>query len=115
LLKECRRVLKKDGILRLATPDADNLMERFRQGTLSFFDEVNDGCAAAKSGIEKFFSIACSGHSSMYNAATLVKALQEAGFSKAQAMPFRESLNPQILRETYDMHPTLSTYVDAIA
>lgn len=115
LFKECRRVLKKGGIMRVATPDADRLIETYKGvNGLSCFDEVNDGCANAKSGIEKLYSILCQGHSAIYNASAVRDALLEAGFSNAQKMGFRESLSPQILRETYDMHPTLSTYVDAI-
>jgi hypothetical protein len=41
--------------------------------------------------------------------------LKDAEFSDAKKMAFRESLSPKMLKETLDLYPTLSAFVDAVA
>lgn len=114
-LKECRRVMKKDAVIRIITPNAGELMEGLKHGILDAFDEINDGCANAKSQMERFHALACSNHASMYDSTTLINMLSAAGFSHVEHSEFRKSISQQILKETLDMFPQLSLFADAIA
>jgi predicted SAM-dependent methyltransferase len=113
-LKECARVLRPgSGLLRLLLPDAAGLMEQYRKGTLSEYDELNDGCASSSAQVAKLWSLLFSGHNSMYDWETLRDTLSWAGFSTAEKTEFRKSRSPQMLKETQDMYPTLSLFVEA--
>jgi predicted SAM-dependent methyltransferase len=113
LFKDLRRIMKTGSVLRLIVPDAKGLMLEYLNGSLGKFDSINEACAAAKSQAEKLHSLLAFGHSSLYDAETVVKILVETGF-KAQQMSFRRSLSPQILKETLDLLPDISFFVDAV-
>lgn len=104
-LRECRRVLKSTGALRLAVPDAETLAEfyvasktkplyyepgghnrdpvldRIEAGEkIGQFDEINDGCAGAPTAAGKLWELLFQGHASCYDAETLLHQLEAAGF-----------------------------------
>jgi hypothetical protein len=119
-LRECRRVIKKDGAVRLIVPNARWLNNMYSSGLgeLSEFDEINDGCAQSPTAAAKLWSLLHAGHQAAYDAETLIGMLKEAGFEGRQA-EFRKAAfdHPgchQILRETLDCLPSLSLYVDAV-
>lgn len=112
LLKECRRVLRPDdGILRVAVPDAQRLMQEYVEDDLSQYDHINYGCAAAPSQAMKFWELLHSGHSACYDETTLVAALRSAGFVVPR-LGFRNTVG-QMAKETLDMFHCLSLYADA--
>jgi hypothetical protein len=135
-LRECRRVLKPTaGYLRIAVPDAGmlmcmyagrqlNLHKNYEPGeceNLDQFDEINDGSAASPTAAGKLWALLHEGHSACYDAETLEKALAEAGFVPYTSQfrtptifPGRPELGKQIVRETIDMFPCLSLYVNAV-
>ena len=68
--------------------------------------------AAAGTDAGKLWSLIFNGHESSYDWETLSKALRDAGFSKVERRSFRKG-HPQILKETIDMQPELSLFVEA--
>ena len=122
-LRECRRVLKLDGFIRVLVPDAELLMNCYqyskgeRMGNahdfhdLSSFDCINYGCAESKTAAGKIWSLLHEGHASCYDAETLLGVMDEAGFV-ASVKGFRESDCSQMLRDTVDMLPGLSLVVE---
>lgn len=113
-LRECRRVMKEGAAMRIVVPDAGRLIECYRDGKMSQFDEIGEECANTPMEAAKLWSLLFAGHSAMYDTASLVLALNDAGFSRVQPMAFRKSLAPQILRETFDPYPGLSLFVEAL-
>lgn len=117
ILRDCRRVIKADGAMRIMVPDAKLLNDMYAKGTdLSRFNELNDGCEVAPTQAAKLWAMLHDGHSATYDAETMIHFLKEAGF-EGKAVGFREgsnSLTQQIVRETIDMFPAHSLYVDAI-
>ncbi len=126
LLAECRRVLDPaTGLIRVAVPDAQLLMTCYGsdtesigewggsgfRGSLSDFDEVNDGCAAEDTPLMKLDALLNEGHKSTYDEQTLCLALTRAGF-KAHPQGFRKSLSAQMLREATDTFACLSLYAE---
>jgi predicted SAM-dependent methyltransferase len=124
-LRECRRMLKPDGAMRIVCPDAwmlshlyidpeysDNFNWHTKDGGLNDYDEINDGAANSPTTLGKLWALLFAGHQAAYDGETLMDALSRAGFEpKLQA--FRQG-HKQILAETLDMLPSLSIYVDAI-
>lgn len=113
-LKECRRVLKPDGVMRVIVPDAAMLMDAYQNNNLDIYDELNPNCAAASTSIMKLHCLMNDNHLSTYDDVTLGTITAEAGLLISPAS-FRTTLLPaglQILRETIDMLPCLSLYAD---
>ncbi len=120
LLKECRRVIRPDGIMRIAVPDAWLLMNYYlgnQEIGIEYFDHVNDGCAQARAKASKLWALLHAGHESQYDGGILEQVLDAASWG-SQSAEFRSTkgkgLGEQILRETLDMQPELSLYMDAI-
>lgn len=133
-LLECRRVLKPaTGAMRILVPDAARLIAAYSRkevndangikGILDLgeFDHINDGCANAPTDASKLWSLLHEGHQACYDAETLERMLQSCEFVPFVASfrcPGFESTeyNPfwQIIKETVDMHPSLSLIMDAV-
>lgn len=113
-LKECYRTLRPGGPLRLILPDAAKLTRMYVDGTLGVYDELNEGSAKCSQQAGKLWNLLFSGHSAMYDTPTVLEALKKAGFTNATPRKFRESGSPQMLRETLDLLPTISLYVEAV-
>lgn len=116
-LKECRRVLKPDGAMRILVPDALLLNEKAHNKSLGDLDEINDGCAASATQTEKLWALLHSGHQSAYDVETLKFYLEIAGFvaipSSFRSCYGSNPIGKQILAETLDMLPCLSLYMEA--
>ena len=119
-LRDCRRVIRPDGAMRIVVPDTKILTKAFRNtaagGGLYAFDEINVECAEARTPAEKLYWMSCPNHHAFYDAETLTLMLEEAGF-EAHAVRHRETTGHpagvQILKETLDMIPAVSLYVEA--
>lgn len=136
-LRECRRVIRPDGAMRLYVPDAFKLTRMYADPDgayqpqnpithLTDFDELNVTAANRPTDAGKLYSILCDQHVALYDSETLLLALQsagwrawEAGFRNMGQVPEgvtdqqRAGLQ-QILRETQDTLPDLSVYVCAV-
>lgn len=114
ILRECHRVMKPGAVMRLAVPDAKLLAEKYLAGTLGDYDEISDGCANASSQAAKFWSLLFSGHSASYDFEAISTILRAAGFTSFEKCLFRGSVSPQMLRETIDLFPSMSLFVDVV-
>lgn len=122
-LRECRRVLKPTGAIRLAVPNSLSLAEFYADsetmGDLSQFDEISNGCANRKTAAGKLWeTLMAGGHQALYDWDTLHAALNDAGF-KAICAGFRQPGFDhdgcrQILRETVDVGVSHSLFAAAI-
>lgn len=123
-LRECRRVIRRDGAMRIIVPDAGLLTQLAVRGdgrrtaldTMTDFDEVNEGSSKCRTTIAKMWMLLHEGHSAAYDAETLSAALKDSGWTPVEAA-FRMTKVPQceqILQETLDMLPSVSLYMDAV-
>ena len=85
LLRECRRVLRDDGVLRLSTPN---------------LDWVWASHYALPGSIEQCFRLNRAfrawGHQFLYNEASLTAILQDAGFANVVRRDYRHSDHPEL-------------------
>lgn len=123
LLRECRRVIKPAGGMRIIVPNAELLTHLYRcdlegEGSnfLGEFDEINDGCEASPTPMGKLWSLLHAGHAAAYDSQTLAHCLDQAGFNPMLAT-FRNTemgeIGKIILKETIDMQPEISLFMDA--
>jgi predicted SAM-dependent methyltransferase len=104
LLRECFRMLKHGGVIRLSTPDLDHLFNRAIHGGIDGTRELN----------EVFF---CHGHKYLYTRETLLAACSQAGFASVRLSSYGD---PASVLGHLDSHadrfnhsPDVSMYVEA--
>lgn len=112
LLKECHRVLAPGGLIRISCPDAKLIMRLYEEGRLGDLEEAVDWGMAATN-LEKMNVLLYGSHKMIYDEELLARVLKEAGFVRIQRRAFRESASEKMLRETLDMQPSLSLYMEA--
>ncbi len=89
LLRECRRVLREDGVLRLSTPNLDWVwMTHYRLG-MSEPEEVQ-ACFALNRAFRGW------GHQFLYNERTLRATLNDAGFTNIVRREYGESAHAEL-------------------
>jgi len=111
-LRECHRVLRPNGLIRLAIPDARLLAEKYLNGEIMEYRHVNIGVERAKDDIEAFFQLLMSGHSTVYDENSLKRKLGEIGFTEVKRMPFNKSRSEVIEKQCFDTYPSLSCYIE---
>jgi predicted SAM-dependent methyltransferase len=126
-LRECRRVLKPDGVMRVAVPDAELLADLYVNGDddgrwlpgvecLSDLDEIRGDASPDDTDALRFWKLLHDGHQAAYDSETLGDLALAAGLTPVisgfrQSLPESQPYNAgQILRETIDMMPCLSLY-----
>ncbi len=115
LLGECRRVLKQGGLIRVAVPDARRLIKLFLSNELRSLEQL---CAVDEGAddIQILHELLYGGdHRATYDADFLVDTFKRAGFGNARRVAFRESASATMRRETIDLYPELSLFVEASA
>lgn len=117
LLKECRRVIRPDGALRVVVPDVCALTNYYTQmDSLKQLDQMNEGCAKSTTDAGKLWAILGEGHKSFLDRQTLLSLLDDAGWTPHSAR-FRYTEVPavkDILKGTIEMtYGGTSLFVDA--
>lgn len=121
LLKECQRVLKPGGVIRVLVPDVGGLIVRYNKQPstklhpgLSAFDELSPQAAARTMPMQKLYELAVGGgHQALYDWKTLHAMMESAGFDDVQKNVFRKSRSDVMRRETTDLYPELSLIAEA--
>lgn len=89
-LKECRRVLAGDGILRLSTPNLDWVMLTHYRGPSVPEADAQVDCFRLNRAFHAW------GHQFLYNRATLSAAVRSAGFASTTFRGYGESDRPEL-------------------
>lgn len=112
-LRECKRVLKPDGILRLVIPNALTICNKYLEGRLKeYYKHVNISVENSADDAEGMFHLLISGHQTIYDYEGLKKAMEECGFTNIKEYPPFNSQSEVITKQTFSMYPTLSCYVE---
>ena len=105
LLRDCRRVMTDDGVLRLSTPNLDWVWATHYRADLNTPDSVQ-ACFALNRAFRGW------GHQFLYNEGTLTATLMGAGFSTVKRVEYGESEHPELRglerHETSIDYPPLS-------
>jgi hypothetical protein len=89
LLRECRRVLRDDGVLRLSTPNLDWVWASHYGLQMSEGQQVK-ACFDLNRAFRGY------GHAFLYNERTLAATLRDAGFAEVVRCGYGESAHPEL-------------------
>lgn len=92
-LRECRRVLRDGGVLRISTPNLAFLVECYRRKNIAEWGDLwapDSPCNLMNEGMRSW------GHTYLYDFDELVRVLAEAGFSVARRSAWGESVYPDL-------------------
>ena len=89
LMRECRRVLRDDGVLRLSTPNLDWVWASHYRRVMTQ-EEAVLACFAINRAFRGW------GHQFLYNETTLRSLLLDAGFADVVRCEYGESLHPEL-------------------
>ncbi len=118
LLADCHRVLRPGGLIRIAVPDLDIMIARFRERNMAYFnvDQPLEFVLAPSEG-ERFSRLMFSGdyaHKAIYDYPMLESSLRQAGFGTVVKSVRGFSHSETLQMETKDQHPEISLYAEAI-
>jgi len=117
-LKDCRRVLKRGGVLRVIVPDAERYLRAYTRRDLSGFVELAAQIPFSAELPTKLDVINHVFHQSgehrwAYDFENLSHRLRSAGFQRVEKMSYQKSLDPELAQDR-ENHAPYSLYVDAV-
>jgi glycosyltransferase involved in cell wall biosynthesis/predicted SAM-dependent methyltransferase len=113
-LQECFRVMKSNGVIRIAIPDAYRISYGY-SGAPDSFKEIykeNVGVQVAEDDTEAFWNFMTAGHVTAYKADDVVRKLKEVGFIDVTVQSPGKSMSKVIMNEVKDMYPDHSSYIE---
>ena len=111
-LKECYRILKPEGILRVSTPDTKLITQQYLDGQIMEYKYINVGVETAKDEAEAYYNLLLAGHKTIYDEKSLIKIMEHVGFNETIRMLWNHSKNQKIKKETITTHPNISLIVE---
>lgn len=94
LVRECHRVLRKDGVFRVSTPSLEKLVGEYRGGRLDEWLNVDwkpqTSCQLLNEGMRLW------GHQFVYDRAELTRLLESVGFRRIVTVAWQRSEHPAL-------------------
>jgi predicted SAM-dependent methyltransferase len=117
-LKEIHRVLKPNGLVRIAVPDTDLIIDKYLKCDMAYFDSIQPmEYQQSKTRCEKLSRLLYSGdysHRVAYNWGMLANYLERAGFNDILKLKAGESHKVKYLQGVPDQHTEISLYMEGI-
>ena len=111
MLRECLRVLKPGGVIRLGTPDLEMFIRMLPQFKVAYQKEYE--VQHSEDDADAFFRLAFMGHKTIYTYESLRKKMDTIGFTDIKRVQAGESRSNAVLIETVDSFPDHSFYIEA--
>jgi len=111
-LKECLRVLKPKGVIRITVPDTKLIARVYTADMIRQRFGSNEGVKSAADESEAFWNLITAGHVTAYDSISLLDALNKAGFCDVDQVATGKSRCAEIQISTKDMYPDHSLYME---
>jgi len=108
IVKECKRVLKKNGLIRIVLPDLQKLIKEYKNA-----DEFCREFYGYEKDVKSWSQMFIRGHEWMYDTKSFVKLLDEIGFKNCKVVKIKTGEMPDIDKLDLDVHEKLSMYIEA--
>ena len=110
-LKECNRILKPDGVMRLSVPNPKRLANLYSNDNLRVLNNESDEVKNAKYDVDAFWNLLTSGHKTLYDEDKLFAVLKHNGF--ISYIVDRHTSEYAIFEKTTELFPEHSLFVEA--
>lgn len=110
-MRECKRVLKPGGVMRVGVPDAGRLARSYADGR-AYLEEIHPGRPTAMLALQELFY--WHRHTTMYDTETLALVFKDAGFADPKERAYGESAIDGPAPDT-EVRRAESLYMEAIA
>jgi len=113
ILKECKRVLKDKGIIRIVLPDLNKIIKNYEGAdkfNREYFGFDKDLYVGFLGKIKRLF---IRGHQWMYDTNSAKQLLKEAGFKNIKSCSFRKGSVPNLESLDIEQHRKISLYLEA--
>jgi glycosyltransferase involved in cell wall biosynthesis/predicted SAM-dependent methyltransferase len=110
-LKECFRIMKPGGIIRITIPDTKKIIGTYPNIKNTFTE--NEGVKDAEDDAEALWNFLTAGHKTAYDSVSMIMKLNVAGFLSVSEYGYGISGSPEIQADTEDMYPDHSIYIEA--
>jgi len=113
ILKECKRVLRDKGLIRIVLPDLKKIIKNYNGAdsfNREFFGYDKDKYIGLLGRLKKVF---IREHKWMYDSRSAGKLLSEAGFKNIRLCSYRKGAVPNINELDLEQHRKISLYLEA--
>jgi len=111
-LKECHRMLKTGGVIRIAVPDCGLLMRQYVNNDLNYLKHISPMAESCKCALDKYLAVGLNNHAYAYDSCNLKNLLQDAGFKDVEQVDPWHSRSEIMEMETIVSHPTISLVME---
>jgi len=111
--KECYRVLKPKGVIRLSTPDTKLITREYLEGRIWEYKYINTGVEQADDEAEAYYNLLLAGHKTIFDEQSLTKLLEKIGFKEIKRVSPFESRSEVIQTQAITTHPSISLVLEA--
>jgi len=112
-LKECHRVMKPGGLIRISVPNAFQLTGEYIASDIKKYSHINVGVENAEDDAEAYYELLLANHKTIYDAVSLSKILEKTGFKNIESISPFKSRSEIIQAQTINPHPTISLVIEA--
>lgn len=111
-LKECHRILKAGGVIRIAVPDCGLLMHQYVDNDLDYLKHISPMAESCTCNLDKYLSVGLNNHAYAYDVCNLKQLLESAGFKGVKRSDPFHSRSRIMELETIVSHPTISLVME---
>lgn len=112
-LKECYRVLKPGGIIRISVPDGKKLIGDYVHGRIKDYRYINVGVEKAEDDAEALYELLMSNHKTIYDDVSLSGLLKKVGFKDITEETAFTSRSDVIRTQSINTFPMISLILEA--
>jgi len=112
-LKECYRVMKPGGVIRISVPNALLLTSEYIASDIKKYSCINVGVENAEDEAEAYYELLLANHKTIYDATSLSVILAKIGFKNVESISPFKSRSKEIQTQTINCHPSISIILEA--